>query len=156
MNRLFLTAMSALALVLCACASTSRMSDAERLALHRAHAGAPVASMPLRGQLDGWTSLGNGALVVWTRPREAWLLDLGGPCHDLEYATAIAVNSSFSRIQARFDSITPLGAMVGQVGRIPCRIMEIRPLDSAALKQARDELREATVLPDAGAQQQEQ
>src|SRR5690606_41387630 len=117
MNRLFLTAMSALTLVLCACASTPRMSDAERLALHRAHAGAPVASMPLRGQLDGWTSLGNGALVVCTRPREAWLLDLCGPCHDLQCATAIAANSSHSRIQAPCSSSTPLGVIADHASR---------------------------------------
>lgn len=147
MKRLFLLAAPALALALGACASAPRMSDSERLALHRAHAGEPVASMPLRGQLHGWNALGNSAVVVWTRPREAWLLDLGGPCQDLDYATAIAVNARFSRIQARVDSITPLGSMVGQVGRIPCRIMEIRPLDSAALEQARDGLREATVMP---------
>lgn len=153
MKRLFLLAAPTLALALGACASAPRMSDGERLALHRAHAGEPVASMPLRGQLHGWNPLGNSAVVVWTRPREAWLLELGGPCQDLDYATAIAVNSQFSRIQARFDSITPLGSMVSQVGRIPCRIMEIRPLDSAALKQAQDELREATVVPAADAPQ---
>lgn len=146
MKRLFLLAAAAL-LVLPACASSPRMSDAERLALHRAHAGEPVASAPVRGQLNGWTALGDSALVVWTRPREAWLLDLGGPCHDLEHATAISIDSRFSRIQARFDSITPLGSMVSEVGRMPCRIMEIRPLDTAALKQTQDELRQATVEP---------
>lgn len=131
--------------LLSACAGTPRMSDAERLQLHRSHAGEPVPGFHLPGQLNGWTALGDEALVVWTRPREAWLLELTGPCNDLRHATALSLTSTGSRVQARFDSVLPLGPMVGQVGRVPCRIETIRPLDTAALRQAGDALREARI-----------
>jgi hypothetical protein len=147
MKSLRVTVTAIIALALGACAGTPRMGDADRLELHRAHAGAPVSSFPLRGQLDGWTALGDQALVVWTRPREAWLLELAGPCQDLGYATAISLSSSGSRVHAKFDGVVPLGAMTSQVGRFPCRIHEIRPLDTKALKQAQDGLREARVEP---------
>jgi hypothetical protein len=125
-----------------ACASTPKLGDAERLALHQAHAGAPVSSFRMFGQLDGWSPLGDDAMVVWTRPREAWLLDLVAPCPDLRYATALALTSFGNVVHARSDSVTPLGPMVGQVGRVPCRIAQIRPLDTAALKQAQEQLRQ--------------
>ena len=132
---------SGVLLALMGCSSTPRMSDAERLTLHRAHAGEPVRSFRMLGQLDGWTPLGAGALVVWTRPKEAWLLELMGPCHDLEYATAIALTNWGNVVHARSDSVMPLGSMVGQVARVPCRINLIRPLDTRGLRQAQEELR---------------
>lgn len=145
MKRYLQPALLTLAVCLAGCASSPRLSDPQRLALYVDHAGAPVSSMPLRGQLHGWTALGDEAVVLWTRPREAWLVDLVGRCQDLGYATAIAVNSNFSRLQAHSDSITPLGSMVSEVGRMPCRIRQIRPLDTATLKQAEDGLRQATL-----------
>ncbi len=125
-----------LAMALAACAGSPRLGDGERLAQYRAQAGEPVPGMRLRGELVGWRAVGDNALVVWTRPREAWLLGLGGPCHDLAHATAISISSNTSRVQARLDSVQPLGPMVSQVGRVGCRIMEIRPLDAAYLEQA--------------------
>lgn len=145
MNKMLVAA--ALAAALTGCSSTPKLTEAERLALYQAHAGAEVRSFRMWGRLDGWTPLGNRALVVWTRPQEAWLLDLMGPCQDLDYATAIALTSNTSQVYARFDSVMPLGSMVGQVGRIPCRIGSIRPLDTKALKQAREQLREAQATP---------
>ncbi len=149
---LVLAAVAALA----GCASTPRMSDAERLALYQAHAGEPVRAFRLFGEPYGWSPLGNRAMVVWTRPNEAWLLDLVAPCPDLAYATALAISSFGARVQARSDSVTPLGSMVGQVGRVPCRIDSIRPVDAKALKQAEQELRQASVQAraegDAGAE----
>ena len=85
------------------------------------------------------------AAIRWIKPREAWLLELAAPCNDLRHANAASLPSTGSRVQARFDSVLPLGPMVGQVGRVPCRIETIRPLDTAALRQAGDALREARI-----------
>ena len=63
-----------------ACATTGRLSSAEKLDLYRAHAGAPQSDMQFFGTLNGWTELGDSALAVWTRPSEAYLLELRGPC----------------------------------------------------------------------------
>jgi len=142
--------MLALAAAIGGCSSTPRPSAAERLALYQAHAGAEVRSFPLFGRLNGWSPLGDQALVVWTRPSEAWLLELAGRCQDLDYATAISLTSSGSQVHARFDEVIPLGPMVGEVARIPCRIQSIRPVDAKAVRQAQQELREASTRPRSG------
>ncbi|MDQ1093835.1 hypothetical protein QE400_003248 [Xanthomonas sacchari] len=77
MKRLLLSSLFATA-VLGGCA-TNRLSDDERLALYRAHAGAPVRDFQYFNQLNGWTALGDSALAVWTRPNQAYLLEFAGP-----------------------------------------------------------------------------
>ena len=89
MKKMLVAAM--LAATLAGCATTGKLSSDERLQLYRSHAGAPVNSFKYFGSLNGWTELGDSALAVWTRPNEAWLLNLGGPCMDLSYAPAITV-----------------------------------------------------------------
>ena len=147
MNKMRVILLLAAAAVIAGCAGTPRMSDADRLALYQAHAGEPVRGFSLFGGLYGWSPLGNRAMVVWTRPNQAWLLDLAGPCYDLDYATALAISSFGGRVQARSDSVTPLGSMVGQVGRVPCRIDRVRPVDAKSVKQAEQDVRQASVQP---------
>ena len=134
---------AALALVLAACASGARMDGAERLALYRAHAGEPVGSIRHPGRFTGWSAVGTDALVLRTRPNEAFLLELSTPCPDLPVALAIQVSSRTGMISARFDSVTPLGPATASI-RVPCHIGSIRPLDVAALREAEAALREAT------------
>src|SRR3546814_2622115 len=110
------------------------MSDADKLATYRAHAGAPVSSFRYFGSINGWTSLGDSAIAVWTRPSEAWLLELTGPCPDIEYAPMIGVTSQSNRVSAKFDKVIAQGG--GATMRFPCRIETIRPLDVKAIKQA--------------------
>lgn len=128
----------AFTLALGACSSTPRMTDAERLAFYESHAGEPVNSFRLFGRLNGWTRVTNSALVVWTRPREAWLLDLT-PCADLQFAHSITISHFANTVTARFDTVTPHGAGVSRVGQIPCRITQIRPLDTTASSQESEE-----------------
>ena len=122
-----------LGLSLTACATAGRLSDAEKVELYRAHAGEPVRDFRYYGQLNGWTSLGDSALAVWTRPSEAWLLDLSGPCQDLDYTPAIGLTSTMSRVSARFDRV--LVRSRSSIN-IPCHISRIRPLDVAAVREA--------------------
>jgi len=132
-----------LALAVAACSSTGKqMSTAERLAFYEAHAGEPVNSFRMWGSLNGWTPLGTNNLVVWTRPNEAFLLDVT-TCPDLPFATAITLSNFSSTVTARFDTITPVGPGTNQMGRVPCRITQIRPIDVKALNQSREELRQA-------------
>jgi len=122
-----------------ACASGPSHED-QRLALYRAHAGAPVRSFSYLGRFDRWESLGDTAVAVWTRPHEGWLLELGTQCLSLDYAVAIGVTSHTGQVSARVDDV-----LVEQPGRnIPCRIEEIRPLDDAAIRAA-DQARRAQV-----------
>lgn len=127
---------------LAACATAGKLTDSERLALYRGHAGAPVRSFQYFNALNGWTELGDSALAVWTKPNEAWLLELGGPCMDLSYAPAISVTNMMGQVSARFDKVIVLGANPG-IGRIPCRIESIRPVDVKAVRASEKQLRQA-------------
>ena len=126
---------------LTACASTG-LRDAEELELYRAHAGDPVPSFNFFGSLNGWTPLGDSALVVRTKPNEAFLLELSGPCQDLEYTPAIGLTSQMNRVHARFDKVL-VRSSVGP--NMPCIIQTIRPLDIKAVRASEKELREASV-----------
>lgn len=139
-----LTLLLAMTVLLGAC-STTRMTDAETLALYRDHAGEPVKDFQYFGQINGWTPLGDSALAVWTRPNQAYLLELFGPCPDLDYAPAISLSNMMSRVSARFDNVYVHGGGTSSI-RMPCRIETIRPLDVKTLKQAQKDLREAKVV----------
>ncbi len=125
-----------------ACA-TDRISDADRLQMYRAHAGAPVPSFQYFGRLDGWTPLGDEALAVWTKPSEVYLLELNGRCVDLDFAQAISLTNQSGRVYSRFDKVLVLGSGTNQ---IPCWIKDIRPVDVKALRQAEKERREAQTV----------
>lgn len=129
---------------LAGCATTGKLSSSERLQLYRAHAGAPVKDFQYFGSLNGWTELGDSALAVWTKPNEAWLLNLSGPCMDLSYAPAISVTNMMGRVSAKFDRVIVLGGGPG-LTRMPCRIDTIQPLDVKALRTSEKELREAKI-----------
>lgn len=139
-SRLHFPLLACALLLMAGCASTPSLSDAQERALYDAHAGAPVDKFRYFGSFNSWTELGDDALVVWTRPSEAWLLDLYGPCPDLEFAHTISVSSTFNMVSARLDSIT---AHANNSMQIPCRIQQIRPVDVEALRAAQREVREA-------------
>ena len=132
-----------IAALVCAGCSTSpsRMSADAKLALYSAHAGAPVDSFRLLGRLTSWEALGSEALVVWTRPNEAWLLEPYGPCDGLDYSSAISLTDHAGRVEAGLDYV-----LVSNPSPIhlPCKIRGIRPLDLAAIREAEKERRSTT------------
>jgi hypothetical protein len=129
----------AFALLLGSCASTPE-GPSQKLLLYRAHAGPEVDSFRYLGRMDSWESLGDDTIAVWTRPREAWLLELIGICNNLQYTTVIGLTSHTGQVRARFDKVLvrdPAG------GNSPCDIQSIRPLDVDAIRQAEKQQREA-------------
>jgi hypothetical protein len=123
----------------CATAGGS-VSAGEKLAIYRAAAGEPVNSFPYHGSITGWTPLGDRSIALWTSPRRAWLLDLDGPCPDIDFSPVIAVTSSQAgRVSAGFDKVLASGQGSMQ---IPCRIREIRALDTSQIKAAEKAARE--------------
>lgn len=132
--------MTAVAL-LASCATDRLARDAERLALYRANAGEPVQSASYFGSLNGWTPLGNGAIALWLRPSQAYLVTFVGSCPDIEFANAIRVTNQGSRIYARFDDIVPIDS--SPMRSMPCRIAELRPLDVKAIRAGERGMREA-------------
>ena len=135
----------ALAMLVLAGCATGSILNAQKLDLHRSHAGEPVSSFNFFGRVNGWTPLGDSALAVWTRPGEAFLLELTGRCPDLDFAQAISLTSTQNRVHARFDKVIPLSS---NPHRIPCHIAAIRPLDTRALRTAERELRDGEVVAD--------
>ena len=124
-------------LLVSACAMSKTQPENAQLAQYRAHAGAPVQSFLYlgHGHVESWKPLGDRAVAFWTHPNEAYLLDLDGPCMDLDRAMAIELSSHTGQVTARFDDV-----LVRYPGtHLPCRIVSIRPLDLAALRTATDQ-----------------
>lgn len=116
---------------LAACAS-NRMSDDARLALYSAHAGAPVKDIRYNNPI-GWEKIDDDHLLLTMRPSEAYLLRISGPCLDWAGGTpTIIVSNNLNRLSAKFDRISVPGNPAS------CRIEEIRPVDVAAVRDARD------------------
>lgn len=136
------TRLAVLSLALLAgCATHPAERDRQQLDLYRAHAGEPVDSFRYFGRLNSWTPLGDEALAVWTSPSRAYLLEVDGPCNDLEFARAIQLSESAGMVHARFDDVTPVGTGTHP---IPCRIREIRSIDVQALREARRQAKAAS------------
>lgn len=125
------------------CAGCSTMPADAKLAFYSQHAGPPVDSFRLLGRLVNWEPLGDEALVVWTRPNEAWLLEPYGPCDGLDYSSAIRLTDHAGRVEAGLDSV--LVSHPSPV-HVPCRIRSIRPLDLAAIGEA-EKARRSTTAP---------
>lgn len=117
------------AIALSGCASSSpKQRDADNLARYQEFAGEPVDSFHLR-RLQNWVSLGREHFAVYTSVSEAWLIEVWEPCTGLDYARAIALTSTGSRVYARFDSV--------RFEQQTCRIQQIRKVDARAMKAAR-------------------
>jgi hypothetical protein len=112
------------ATLLAACASVPL---AQRQAAYAAAAGAPVNSFRFFTPLWSWEELGPDQVVIYTKPKEAWLLDVPG-CNQLPFANAIGLTSNLNQVSIRFDKV-----ITGR-NTFPCTIQKIRPVDVARLK----------------------
>ena len=96
------------------------------LARYSAYAGPPVSSFNWLGRFDSWEPLGNDHVLVYTKPNEAYLLKVSGPC-DVRFATGpLGITSTNSTVLARLDSIVVRN---GPGGPRQCPIDEIHPVD---------------------------
>ncbi|MGL6291010.1 MAG: DUF6491 family protein [Silanimonas sp.] len=112
---------------LAGCASKGSSAATEReaasLARYEAAAGEPTNSFRFF-RLDGFTVLGENALAVWASPRQAWLLTVEEPCTELRWSLALNITSFSGRVFTRSDSVQG------------CRILTIRPVDVAVLRES--------------------
>jgi hypothetical protein len=117
------------------CAS-NRISEADRLAIYKANAGAPVMQIRNSGAM-GWDRIDDHHVLLHTRPRDTWLLEVSGPCLDWGSASPIMrLSSSGPYVIAKFDRILLEGSPVS------CRIEEIRLVDDKAVREAENALRD--------------
>ena len=142
-RRMPVLAMLAAMLALSACASGPRMSAEEKLAAYVAAAGEPVKSFNYFGRISGWTPIDDRNIAVWTRAQEAWLLTFNGSCRDAEWAPAISLTHQGNSVYAGFDDVRVHGAGPGSAS-FPCRIAEIRPIDTKKVRAAEKAAREGT------------
>jgi hypothetical protein len=132
-------------LLLAACATSERMTAAQRLEFYRAHAGEPVRSINFTGRLWGWRSLGDSALTVWTRSDQGFLLELISHCPDLQFSSSIGLTTRTGRVSAGFDSVV-VQRSNAQGGRTTCRIDTIRPLNTTVVKEAKRDLQDVDLV----------
>ncbi len=145
-----LIATSVLAGLLVACSSVPYAKrNSDRLAAYTAAAGAPVKSFRFFSPLYSWEPLSNTQLVVYTKPKQAYLLDLDA-CINLQTTNGIGLTSNLGQVAVRFDRV------ITRSPPVPCVISQIRPIDMAHLKavqQAQRTIEEAPRPAGAGAQQ---
>ena len=123
--------------VLAACSS---VPVAQRQTAYQSAAGAPVTSFRFFAPLWSWEPLGSDQVVVYTRPKEAWLLDVPG-CTELPFANVIGLTSNLDQVSVHFDKV-----LTGR-GFVPCTIQQIRPVDVARLKSVEQAQRQITTQP---------
>lgn len=115
------------------CASDGGMRDADKLAMYQQHTDAPLRNIPYNNSPIGWESVDDEHLLLTMTPRNVYLMKLSGPCMDYNAGSpVIGISSQAGRVSAGFDRVT-----IGD-SRLTCRIEEIRKVDMASYKQARD------------------
>jgi len=102
-------------------------ADVQRLAEVRAIAGPPVSSFRFM-QMSSFEPIGLADVLVFTTPREAWLLHLDGQCRNLDFDPFVGLTSHMHRVSTLTDSV------IVRDNPIPCRIEQIRPVDTSALR----------------------
>lgn len=122
-----MSAVTATMLVACASDPQQLERDSQRQAAYAAAAGAPVRTFRFFGPLYSWEPLGNEQLVVYTRPTQAWLLDVSG-CSNLSFTNTIGLTSNMHQVTVMLDEV-----LTGR-GDFPCTITRARPLDVRQLE----------------------
>jgi len=79
--------------------------------------------------LYDWNSNRPDSVVVWTNPRQAYLLSLAGPCTGLQGAFTIGLTSHTGLVSSNRDYVI--------AHRDRCAIMRIQRLDARAIRALR-------------------
>jgi hypothetical protein len=117
-------------LLIAGCASLpSSQYRTDRRAAYEKAAGAPVSSFHFASSLYSWEPLSDDELVVYTRPTQAWLLNLAA-CRNLDITNTIGLTSNFNEVSVNFDSV------LTERAQFPCAISQIRPVDLKGMKAA--------------------
>ncbi len=115
-----------LAVLLSACATNYKAREEAKLERYMSASGEPVKRFSYF-RIHSWTPLGDQHVVVWTRPKEGYLLKVDEPCPDLQWTHALAFSSLMRQVNVDFDRIL--------LENYSCRIIEIRPVDRKKLRE---------------------
>ena len=113
----------------------TRAHEKEELARFEHFAGAPMDEFAMV-ELFRSQVVGPENVVIWSTLRDAYLVRVQQPCRQLEWTHGLSVSQAQKwKVSRKFDSIN--------VGT-PCRILEIRPIDLAAMREAASGKKDAT------------
>ncbi len=118
--------------------------NAQRDRYHQ-YAGAPVDSFTYLGSYDGWTSIAEHELVVWTNINDAYLITVQPPCENLLFANRIGLTQTAHTVYQKFDFV--------KVGHWRCMIKSIQPVNYLQMKK---DMRQKSADAKAAAQEQKQ
>lgn len=125
MRALFLSILLTLGLVAVAHADT-REYEKQELMRYQKYAGAPVNEFSMV-DLFRWQVVGPEKLVAWSTIRDAYLVTVDKPCIRLEWTNALSLTQAQKwKVSKSFDFV--------EFDKQRCKIMEIRPIDLAALR----------------------
>jgi hypothetical protein len=126
-----LTTMVFTAALLAACTPLPPISkqDAATEATLLKFAGPPIDSFTYLGRYDGFRTLGDKQVVLFTTINDAYLIRVRDPCINLRYANTVGLTSSDRTVNRAFDFVLS--------DHQRCRIDTIRHIDYAAMKRAR-------------------
>lgn len=126
---------------LSACSNAADMKrTAQRQAEFTAAAGAPQRNFLFSTPLYSWEALGETQLVVYTKPKEAYILDVKA-CNNLLVTKSIGLTSRLGEVSVNFDRVRTYSP------RISCVISQIRPVDMRHLKTAQQAQRKVDEAP---------
>jgi Family of unknown function (DUF6491) len=113
--------------LLSACGSNpGRGYERDPLDRYDHYAGPSIDRFEYRGRLDGWRSVGENRLVVWTSADDAYLLTVEPECRGLATTNRIDLSSSSHNVNRGSDSVV--------VNRERCRITDIHHVNYAKMK----------------------
>jgi hypothetical protein len=134
MNRMLLPALLAFGVFNLAHADTAER-ESEQLARFSRFAGTPADKFTMVDMYQ-WQVVGPQALVIWPTIKEAYLVTVDQPCSRLRWTHALGVTQSQKwTVSRRLDSVT--------AGGDRCRIVEMRPVDLAAMRKADPDVAQA-------------
>ena len=139
------TMMLAALLALAGCASSGLESaNQERLKLYQTHS-TPVESFRitrLQGRQTRWSPIGDQALMVYDESDQPHLLELPQKCSGLATARSVSITNASGTVTPGSDSVQLIGPSKAGSAYF-CRIGSARRIDLDAVKEAREQMREA-------------
>jgi hypothetical protein len=120
-------------------------SNQERQKLYQDHS-TPVESFritKLQGRQTRWSPIGDQALLVYDEADQPHLLELKEKCSGLATARSISITNSAGTVTPGSDSVQLIGPTKAGSAYF-CRIATARRVDMSAVKETREEMREAS------------
>jgi hypothetical protein len=133
-----------LALAGCATSGVTTANE-ERLKLYQTHS-TPVESFRitrLQGRQTRWSPIGDQALMVYDESDQPHLLELPQKCSGLATTRSISITNASGTVTPGFDSVQLIGPSKAGSAYF-CRIGTARRIDMDAVKEAREDMREAS------------